>query len=345
MLTDALPTITVTIPVLNEAAYIRQVLEAIVNQDYPVDKLEVILADGLSTDGTREIIDAFIAANGSPSSPTVTILDNPARIVSAGLNSAIQAANGEIIVRVDAHTIVSPDYIRQCVLALRQSGADGVGGAMVAHGIGYVAEAIALASSSRFGIGNSVYRTSRYFKERFVETTHMGAYRRESLLQIGLFNEQFVRHQDYELDYRIRQNGGTIFLSPAIRSQYFVRGSLRKLWRQYFQYGFWKGRLLRHELKSLRIRHAIPPLFVMALVVSLFAAIAFRPQGSILLLATLLPYLLFVLTGTILVCRGGKWRYAPLMPIVFACLHISWGGGVWIGLGLPEKMSPKRWPR
>ncbi|MCI0394004.1 MAG: glycosyltransferase family 2 protein [Chloroflexi bacterium] len=345
-----LPTVTITIPVLNEATYIGSVLDAVLAQDYPQDKLEVILADGMSTDGTQEIIQRYVRqqaeANGWRTGPYLTVINNPGRIVSTGLNTAIREARGDVIVRVDAHTIIEQDYVRQCVAALEQSGADGVGGPMMAVGAGYTAEAIALASSSPFGIGNSVYRTSRYFRERFVETTHMGAYRKGTLFKVGLFNEHFVRHQDYELDYRIRQGGGSIFLSPYIRSHYFVRGSLQKLWRQYFQYGFWKGKFLRESASSLKWRHAVPPLFVLALAATIILALAGSPLGLPSLFMTGALYLLFLLLGTAATCAKKEClKYLPITPIIFVCLHLSWGLGVWFGLFLPELLSPKRWPR
>ncbi len=262
-----LPLVTIAMPVLNEAEFIEDCLFAIYQQDYPAELLEIIVADGMSTDGTRDMVrrhvDGYrpLDSQGTPKSTTVcvTMVDNPKRIVSSAMNAAIEAASGDIIVRIDGHTIIEPDYVTQCVAALTRSKAAGVGGPMICIGKGFVAEAIALTTSSRFGIGNSTYRTSQYFKELAVETTHMGAYQKSVLVEVGLFNEYFVRHQDYELDYRIRQSGGTILLTPDIKSTYYVRGRLRKLWRQYFQYGFWKGRFLRTNLTSLKLRHLVPP--------------------------------------------------------------------------------------
>jgi succinoglycan biosynthesis protein ExoA len=343
------PFVTVAVPVLNEASYIDRVLQAIVSQDYPADRMEIIIADGLSTDGTQEIIQRYLhysnGSNGTSYAP-IRVITNPKQIVSTGLNEVIRQANGEIIVRVDAHTIIEPDYVRQCVCALLQSGADGVGGPMTSVGQGYVAEAIALATSTPFAIGNSVYRTSRFFKERYVETTHMGAYRKETLLKVGLFNEQFVRHQDYELDYRIRQAGGAILLSPHIRSHYYVRGRLQKLWRQYFQYGFWKGQFIRQSSASLKWRHTIPPLFVLGLFLLLGLAIAGSSTALIGLGGLLATYLIFITLGAFYACRQrANWKYMPILPLIFACVHMAWGAGIWPGLLLPDALLPQRWPR
>ena len=337
--------VTVTIPTLNEANYIERTLNTIVAQTYPQEKMEIIIADGRSEDRTRDIIQQYIA-NQKPEQLTIRLIDNPGRIVSTGLNAAILESNGEIIIRVDGHTFIEPDYVQQCVDALHRSKADGVGGPMRAVGVGYISEAIALATSSPFGIGNSTYRTSHYLIERYVETTHMGAYRKETLLRVGLFNKQFIRHQDYELDYRIRHGGGAIFLSPYIRSTYFVRGSLRKLWRQYFQYGFWKGRFLRHNPNSLRWRHTIPPLFVLGLLLTAIAAlVGFRP-GLIMLQTTIMLYLFFISVGSILTCRKNENRkYLPIVFPSFILIHLSWGFAVWLGIFTPDFLLPKHWPR
>lgn len=342
-----LPFVTIAIPILNEAAYIEKVLDSVVAQDYPAGSMEVILADGFSTDGTRELVEAFVQRQATRPGPCppITLIDNPKRIVSTALNEAIRMARGEIIVRVDAHTIIASDYVSQCVRALERSGADGVGGPMISVGVGYTAEAIALATSTPFAIGNSKYRSSRYFQEGYVETTHMGAYRKETLFDIGLFNEQFVRHQDYELDYRIRRKGGTIYLSPDIQSEYFVRARLRKLWRQYVQYGFWKGRFLRQEKSSLRWRHVVPPLFVVTLLATFILALFGLSLGQLAFAALAGLYLSFIVAGGIYTCRGGNWKYLPVMPIIFACIHLGWGSGVCLGALLPDLLSPKEWPR
>lgn len=342
---EQLPIVTITIPTLNEANYIERTLTTIAAQTYPLDKMEIIIADGRSEDGTCDIIQQYIA-NQKPEKLTIRLIDNPGRIVSTGLNAAILASNGEIIVRVDGHTFIEPDYVQQCVDALCRSKADGVGGPMRAVGVGYVAEAIALATSSPFGIGNSTYRTSQYLRERFVETTHMGAYRKETLLRVGLFNKQFIRHQDYELDYRIRHGGGAIFLSPFICSTYFVRGSLRKLWRQYFQYGFWKGRFLRHNPRSIRWRHTIPPLFVLSLLTMALATLVWFRPGLVMLLAISMLYFFFILVGSIHTCRKDENRkYLPIVFLSFILIHFSWGIAVWLGIITPNVLLPRHWPR
>lgn len=349
-----LPLVTVVMPIFNEESYIEACLTNIFAQDYPMDKLEIIIADGMSTDRTRAIIQKIIDGDCSPGSqkkygqlnakPQITLLDNPKRIVSTGLNLAILQAKGEIIIRIDGHTLIESDYVAQCVLALQRTQVAGVGGPMISRGRGYMAEGIAIATSTPFGIGNSTYRTSRYFKEQPVETTHMGAYWKKALLDVGLFDEKLVRHQDYELDYRIRHRGGTVLLSPHIRSHYYVRGSLQKLWRQYLQYGFWKGRFLRRNPLSLKWRHTVPPLLVLSLLVGGLGAMI-NPIGKIIFSAEVVLYLIFILIGVLVSCGKEKLKYFPILPLIFFCLHFSWGSGVWLGLLMPNILAPQHWER
>jgi glycosyltransferase involved in cell wall biosynthesis len=328
-----LPFVTVIMPIRNEAAYIAQSLGAVVAQTYPSDRLEIIISDGLSTDGTREIIQAL-------ATPNLYLLDNPQKIVATGLNAAIHRAKGDIIVRVDGHTIIEPDYVYQCVTALKQSDAGNVGGPMRAIGKSLMAEAIALATSSPFGIGNSAFHYSN--QEQFVDTVYMGAFPKQLLFEVGLYNEKFVRHQDYELNYRIRERNKKILLTPKIRSHYYVRSSLPDLWRQYWQYGLWKGQFLRQHPGSWQFRHLVPPGFVGVGVVSMVSGVVL-PGGRLLLAAVLLMYGLFLLTAVVhLSLKKSSLRYVFILPLSLSCLHISWGLGVWHGFlmgssGLGEK--------
>ncbi len=327
---NTLPFVSIIMAIRNEANFIARSLGAVLAQDYPRDRMEIIVADGMSDDGTREIISKFRTRNPEFD---IRLLDNPGRIASTGLNMAIGEARGEIIVRVDGHAIIEPDYVRNCVDVLERTGADNVGGPMRAIGEGYLPEAIALATSTPFGIGNSTFHYSD--REQIVDTVYLGAFRREKLLEVGLFNEVFKRHQDYELNHRIRKSGGSIYLSPEIRSHYFVRSNFNKLWKQYFHYGFWKGRLLRCDPMSLKGRHAVPPMFLYALILSLILTLAL-PHWGWLLKSFITGYLAFLLIGTLSAGKLGHPKHAPILPAIFACLHISWGLGVWLGL-----LSPK----
>lgn len=321
---EHLPFASLIMPVRNEAAFIDRSLGAVLAQDYPHDLMELLIADGMSTDGTRDVIARLSADQDIP----VIVLDNPGLIASTGMNIAIERARGDIIFRVDGHTLLEPDYVSQCVAVLKRSEADNVGGPMRATGEDYLTEAISLATSTPFGLGNSAFHYSR--REQYVDTVYMGAFRKETLLRAGLFDENFVRHQDYELNYRIRKNGGKIFLSPNIRSRYYVRDSLRKFCKQYMQYGFWKAKLLKRNPDSLKWRHVVAPLFVLSLFLGLMLSFSVR-DGGVFLIFLGSAYFLFLAIGTIMTCKFKYLKYVPLLPVIFTCLHLSWGLGVWMG--------------
>jgi len=193
----------------------------------------------------------------------VRLLDNPAGSAPPALNIGIRAARGELIARVDGHTIIAPDYLRRCVETLRETGADNVGGLMRPEGRGYVGRCIALATGSRFGVGNSRFHYDERGGE--VETVYLGCFRRMVFERVGLFDEGLVRNQDDELNDRIVASGGRIWLNPRIRSTYYNRGSYRSLWRQYYQYGYWKAPVLRRHPRARRARHLAPAALAAAL--------------------------------------------------------------------------------
>jgi len=197
-----LPLITIILPVRNEAAHIERCLNAILAQDYP-NPIEILIADGISADDTREKINALVASIpvSRPLSP-ILILDNPAKIVPTGINIALHQAKGEIIVRVDGHTLIAPDYVRRCVESIQRSGADNVGGRMNAIGASAFGKAVALATSTPFGIGGGRFHFSE--KEEWVDTVYIGAWPRQVFEKIGLFDEELVRDQDDEFNYRLR---------------------------------------------------------------------------------------------------------------------------------------------
>jgi GT2 family glycosyltransferase len=258
--------VSVVIPTRNEEQTIAGCLGAVLAQDYPDGRMEVLVVDGRSTDRTRAIV-AQLAATDPHA--RVQLLDNPHRIASTALNSGIRAARGAVIARVDGHTILAPDYLRRCVETLVATGADNVGGLMRTQGHGYAGTCIALATRSRLGIGNSRFHYDERGGE--VETVYLGCFRRSIFERVGLFDEGLVRNQDDELNDRIVAAGGRIWLSPHIRSTYVGRGSFRALWRQYYQYGYWKVRVLRRHPGARRLRHLAP----VALVASLSSSALF----------------------------------------------------------------------
>jgi glycosyltransferase involved in cell wall biosynthesis len=217
--------------VRNEEKHIRACLENIFNQKEVPAPYEVIVADGISTDGTREIIFEMQSTN-----PNLILIDNPGVIVPTGLNQAIRIAKGNIIVRVDGHTKIAPDYVKSCIELLNTTRAENVGGRMVAIGRTAFGRAVAVATSTPFGVGGSRFHYSE--KEEEVDSVYLGAWPKDVFLKIGLFDEEMVRDQDDEFNYRLREHGGKIILSPSIKSEYTVRSTPKTLWKQYFQYGF-----------------------------------------------------------------------------------------------------------
>ncbi len=311
--------VTVVVPMRNEEAYIAKCLRSIVEQDYPRDSLEVLVVDGLSDDRSREIVKEFRQEH-----PSIRLLDNPHRIVPTAMNIGIKEAEGEVIIRVDGHCRLAPDYISQCVRYLGEKGVDCVGGAIESIGQTPMARAISLAMSSPFGVGDAYFRYAQ--KERYVDTLAFGAYKREVFNRIGLFDEELVRNQDYELNYRLRKAGGKILLTPAIKSHYYTRSSLRKLWSQYFQYGFWKMQMLRKHPRSVRIRQLVPPLFVLVLLLS-GALSAISSLAAWVFALVITSYLSLSLAFSFSIAARRGWRYLPILPVIFACLHLSWGLG------------------
>jgi GT2 family glycosyltransferase len=253
------------------------------------------------------------------------------------MNIGLAEASGDLIVRVDGHTIIAPDYVRRCVDVLHESGADCVGGPMRAVGDNAFGEAVALATSHPFGVGGSRFH---YATEPMgVDSVYMGAWPLQVFERAGHFDEEMVRNQDDEFSYRLRAAGGRIWLDPSIRSTYHVRSSWRSLWRQYYQYGFWKVRVFQKVLGSAQVRHWAPPLFALYVLGGLLAAILL-PGLRLAYLAGLLVYLITNLAVSVRIAARMGWRQIVRLPIVFAMLHLSYGLGFWAGIarfGLPSR--------
>ncbi len=231
---NPLPFVSSLVPARNEAKFLADSLDSILSSDYDPDQMEILVLDGMSADGSVEI---------AARSPRVRILQNPNKIVSSGLNIGIREAHGEIIIRMDAHTTYAADYVHRCVELLQSTDASCVGGPQRPVGKDFMGEAIAAATSGAFGTGGARFRISS--SQEWVDTVYLGAWRKQTLLEIGGFNEEMVVNQDSELNNRIRKQGGKILLDPGIRSEYRVRGSLGALGRQYFRYGLWRVKNIR----------------------------------------------------------------------------------------------------
>lgn len=320
-----MPFVSVVMPVYNEGAFIERSLSAIFAQSYPAERMEIVIADGMSTDATRSVIKTACAG----SEIQLTVVDNPKKIAPTGLNCALETAKGEIIVRVDGHCEIDRDYVANCVTLLQAGKAEGVGGPIETIGETPVARVIALAMSSPFGVGGSAFRTVND-REMYTDTVAFPGYTRRIIETVGTFNEELVRNQDDEYNFRIRKSGGRILLSPTIRSRYYSRGTFRSLWRQYFQYGFWKVRVMQLHAGQMSLRQFVPFVFV-ASILSLSILSFISPVARYGLALLLITYLTANLVASVITCKGSV-RQIPGVALSFAILHIAYGWGFLIGL-------------
>lgn len=318
------PAVTIVIPCRNEARHIETCLRSVLAFEEPPGGLEVIVADGMSEDGTREIIQRLAAEDDR-----LRLIDNPQRNTPCALNAGIRAARGEIIARIDAHTEYANDYLRQCLEVMRETGADNVGGPALTRAVSYRQRAVAAAYHSRFAVGNSLFHQPDY--EGPSDSVPYGCYARAKLMEIGLFDEELVRNQDDELNYRLLNLGGVIWQSPRIQSWYSPRDSLSSLFRQYFQYGCWKVRVMQKHGSPASLRHLVPGTFA-GLLMMLALAAPFLWSARIGLAFLLGLYALALLPASLLTAAHAGWSLLPLLPCVFACYHLGYGFGTLFGV-------------
>lgn len=317
------PIVSVIVPCRHEAPFIEQCLDSILASDYPSDRMEVIVADGMSVDGTRDLL-ALRAAGDR----RLRILDNPERVTPVALNRAIAASHGEIILRFDAHAVMPPDYIRRCVDLLESSGADNAGGSIrtVPQSDGLYAGPIVAALSSRFGVGNSSFRTrSNEPGARPADTVFGGCWRRELFSRIGGFNERLTRSQDIEFNLRIRRAGGTVLLDSSIVCDYYARATLRSFWRHNFSNGVWAVLPFAFsEIIPVRPRHFVPLLFVSFLALSLLLPFPWS------IAAPAVYAVVNVAISLEIALARREPVYLALMPFTFLSLHLAYGlGSAW----------------
>ena len=314
------PLVSVVIPMRNEAGHLRPCIDSVLAQDYPAERLEIIVVDGDSDDASAAVVRSY--------GERVRLLQNRARIVPTAMNIGIRAARGEIIARVDAHTVLDRSYIRVGVETLQHTAADNVGGPMFAIGGGRVGAAIALAMSSRFGIGAYFHFAT---EDREVDTVYMGMYPRRVFEHIGLFDEELVRNQDDELNYRLRKAGGRIFLTTRMRSRYQNRQRFATLARQFFQYGLWKVRVLQKHPRQMSARQFVPPLFVASLLLSGLLGL-WISAAAWLCGAIIAAYAAAVMLAAAVGVPRHGWREAASVAAAFAIMHVSWGSGFLLGV-------------
>jgi len=317
--------VSVIMPVRNEADFIEQAVQSILDNEYPAGNMEILVVDGMSDDGTREIVERLSQADSR-----VKLLDNPRRIVPPAMNIGIKAARGDVFVRIDGHARVPEDFIGKSVQCLREHPDAWVaGGYIETVADNYIGGAIASAMRSPIGVGNARFRTGDY--DGWVDTLAFGMHHKWVVDKIGYFDEELVRNQDDEFNLRIILAGGKICMSKSIRSTYFSRTSLSNLWRQYFQYGFWRIRTFQKHKRPATPRQLVPLLFVLSILLLGVAGFLWTPFW-ILLVTEIILYVLGLIVGAFDVGRKSEWRFAPIAPLVFMILHFAYGLGSFWGV-------------
>jgi glycosyltransferase involved in cell wall biosynthesis len=329
------PLVTIAIPCLDEERYIGACLEDVFAQDYPAERLEVLVGDGMSTDRTREILSAIDARRPG----RIRVIDNPRRLQAAAMNAMIAAARGEIVIRMDVHARYATDYVSQCVAVLGETGADNVGGAQRAIAESWFQRALTAALDSPLGVGGAAYRDAE--REGFVDTVFLGAFRRSVVERVGGYDDHAITNEDAELNQRILASGGKIFLSRKIVVHYFPRDSFSALARQYYKYGRGRARTLLKHRRFETPRPAIP----FAMVVSGAAILAIPSLRRIAPLAFGL-YGAAAVVEAVRVSRRGGLALTPLVAAIFPVLHVAHGVGFAAGLARyvlrPDWPSPAR---
>ena len=315
------PLVTIIIPVLNERKYIKNFLKDILNQDYPKDNIEIFIIDGGSKDGTIDILNKFLLQNQSL---RAVLLIEPDKNVASAVNIGAKKANGKIIMKMDAHTEYAPDYILKCVEYLRREDIDCVGGPMRPIGDNYISTTISLSYRTSFGTGGGKFHNINY--QGYADTVYLGAYKKNTFEKLGGWDEKIMDTDDDDFNYRLRKAGGKIFLTPEIKSHYHVRGSLKKLWDQYFRYGYSQVSFIKKHRAFISPLNFIPSLFVLGVAISFLLSFFYNFFGTTLFLVLISYFVFSFLISLKLSFRNG-FKYFLLLPLTFLILHLSYGVG------------------
>ncbi|MGC1107220.1 MAG: glycosyltransferase family 2 protein [Candidatus Acidiferrales bacterium] len=322
--TDELPRLSVIVPCRNEERFIAQCLGSILRNNYPMDRLEILVVDGMSTDATWSIVGKYARQYAF-----VKRLRNGKRITPTGLNLGIESAAGEIICRVDAHARIAPDYLRRCVERLRNGDTDNVGGAMrtLPSHSSLTPRSIALCMSHKFGAGNSVFRTGSE-KATYTDTVFGGCYRKETFARIGVFNERLPRSQDIEFNQRLRKSGGKILYDPAIQCDYFASPDLRSFLKHNFRDGVWSVLPFAFSrIMPVRWRHLVPLVFVATVVALAVLGCWFSPYWLLFILEMAIYFAVSVAFSIQVSWRQRNASFLFTMPLVFGARHFAYGLG------------------
>ncbi|HOA82102.1 MAG TPA: glycosyltransferase family 2 protein [Defluviitaleaceae bacterium] len=315
--------VSIVIPVYNEECYIEKCILSLLQQDYRKEQMEWIFIDGGSSDNTVLIIKKYMQKYPE----LIKLYDNPNKTVPYAMNIGIKSSVGKYIIRLDAHSEYSEDYISKCVYYLEKTDADNVGGVIETKGKGYVGNAIALMLSSKFGVGDSKFRTNG--KSGYVDTVPFGAFRREVFTKYGLYNEKLTRNQDIELNYRIRKNGGKIYMAEDIKLKYYCRNRIKEIVAMAIKDGKWNVITMKLCPGAMGIRHFVPLTFLLSLIVLPLLSILI-PSFIYLFLGEIILYSLLDIISSIKAAKDNK--YIPLLFILFPIFHLSYGFGSLIGL-------------
>jgi glycosyltransferase involved in cell wall biosynthesis len=307
------PPVSVILPILNEERDLSNCISAILQQDYP-SEIEVILALGPSEDKTTQIAEKL-----SASDPRIKLVSNPTGQTAVGLNLAIKVSSNEIICRIDGHSEISNHYVKTAVEILQQKNAVNVGGLMYADSDSGLQRVVAQAMRSKLGVGPSKFHTGGSAGES--DTVYLGTYKKAAVLAAGGFDERYIRAQDWELNYRLRKNGGLIWFDPRLQVTYRPRSTFKKLAKQYFQYGRWRRVISRQHKNTVNFRYLAPPFAVATNTLSIFFSIIISP----LFITPLLMYFCALIIGSLFI--GRKVIDKLIMPFVLATMHFSWGIG------------------
>ena len=314
------PLVTIAMPCFNEERYIEACIASVQAQDYPKDRIEILVADGRSTDRTREVLAGLAAAD-----PRIRVIDNPDRLQAAGMNRLIAEAKGDLIVRMDVHCEYAPSYVRSCVEVMQRTGADNVGGAQRARARTRFQKALCAALESPLGVGGAAYRSAD--REGFVDTVFLGAFRRAVFEQVGVYDPRAVTNEDAELNQRLLASGGRIYLSRDIEVHYYPRDSFRALARQYFKYGQGRARTLLKHRKLPTLRPLVPFFLVVGGGVLLVTSPVQPLTGP-----AFAAYAAACAFEAVRVGRRAGWPAVPIVWAIFPTLHLSHGLGFARGL-------------
>jgi GT2 family glycosyltransferase len=317
--------VSIVIPMLNEIESIETCLNSILAQNYPADQIEILVVDGSSTDGSQEKVLQLAKTYSN-----IHLLTNPLKRTPISLNIGVKNSNGDIIIILGAHTRIKNDFVEHNIRLMQEQGVKCTGGTQLNIGNTFLQHAIGLAMGSRFGIPSAPYRF--YKKPCFVDTVVYAAYARELFDQVGYFNEELHISEDAEFNWRIRKAGYQIYYSPEIVSYYYPRKNLRKLTKQFFNYGILRVNVIKKHPDAIRLFHLVPPLFVVALI-ALTVMSVLKSQFMINLFALLGIYLLYIITASIITCQQENTRkYLFVLPAIFIAMQISWGAGFLVGI-------------